>query len=143
MTKTNQPFSTAKYESQRTRSKQRLARLLLTIAYPIRAISVVGDTCILDANTAGEVRIHNFTSVVCDHVPADIWEKLPEKDRYTALHLLVPTEHHTPVPGGMVYKVRHASKASKVKTDEWVFLTVGHLIGRCKLVPTGLAARVF
>lgn len=46
----------------------------------------------------------------------------------------------TRVPGGMVYQVRF--KAKNVN-DEWVFLNVAHSIGRCKLVPVAVAARVF
>ena len=128
-----QLFSSARYESQLNRSKERLARKLLQIAYPSSEIKFMGSNCHID--NPEMTYISNYASVVCDYVPSSAWEKLPVSDRYKALDLLVPQVYHTPVPGGMVYQVRFASKASKVKTDEWVFLTVGHAIGRCKLVP--------
>lgn len=146
MTKTNQPFSIARYEAQVRRTKQRLAIKLLQLTYPLCAIATEGDDCLVEEPMVGTTRISNYSSRVCDYAPASAWERLAEKDRYQALHLLVPKEYHTPVPGGVVYQVRFANAKGhypRVMIDEWVFLTVGHTIGRCKLVPQTLAARVF
>ena len=134
-------FSIARYEAQQKRRKQTLARKLLQLAFPNRQLTIEDDWCRVEPTvTASVVGIHDYLSRLCDHVPADTWEKLPQADRFDALNLLIPKEYHTPVPGGMVYQVRFKGRGV---SEEWVFLNVAHSIGRCKLVPTALAARVF
>lgn len=135
-------FHIGRYEAQQKRRKQVLAKKLLQLAFPNRQITFNGDDCRVEATVAAPnvVGIHNYLSRLCDHIPADVWEKLPRTDRYDALHMLIPQEYRTPVPGGMVYQVRFKSRGVH---EEWVMLTVGHEIGRCKLVPLVLSARVF
>ena len=69
---------------------------------------------------------------------ADDWNKL--NDKWANVQPFAGKYGGTPVPGGMVYQVRFKGRGV---SEEWVFLNVAHSIGRCKLVPTALAARVF
>lgn len=141
--KKSNAFHIGRYEAQQKRRKQTLAQKLLQLQYPGEVLTFTGDNCVCEKQTSGKkatTQINNYVSRVCDFVGSDKWEKLARTDRYDALHLLIPKEFHTTVPGGMVYQVRFSSSAPY---EEWVFLTVGHEVGRCKLVPTALAARVF
>ena len=134
-------FSIARYEAQQKRRKESLAKALLKLQYPNRQLTFVGDNCRIEHSALeGPGGLPDYLNVLCTYVDADKWEQLPQKDRYDALNLLIPKEFHTQVPGGMVYQVRFKDRNVH---DEWVFLTVGHQIGRCKLVPLQMTARVF
>lgn len=137
------PFHIGRYEAQRLRMRKNLAQMLLKIAYPDATIHFTDNSCLIAkcAEFPKGKTSELYWVEICELVPATAWEKLPLKHRFNALDLLISKEYQTAVPGGQVYQVRF--KGRKIEDDEWIFLNVAHSIGRCKLVPTALAARVF